>query len=52
MKNMIRIDELVTALKAKSKEDSKNKVLWVLAIIGAKKAGPRASGQPYRKEER
>ena len=24
----------------------------VLAVIGAKKAGPKASGQPYRKEER
>ena len=24
----------------------------VLALIGAKKAGPKASGQPYRKEER
>jgi simple sugar transport system permease protein len=24
----------------------------VLAVIGAKKAGPKSSGQPYRKEER
>ena len=29
-----------------------NIIPTVLAIIGAKKAGPRASGQPYRKEER
>ena len=26
--------------------------ILVLALIGAKKAGPKASGQPYRKEER
>ena len=29
-----------------------DKIALVLAIIGAKKAGPKGSGKPYLKEER